>query len=333
MILNPSIIALLTGSLLTCGMLLYASVFAVQILLRWDLSSGSELQLELERKTYLISTIMTYALGFQLISLFLFIYTADSLCSLFVGAMCAVGSLKANGWGYPAIILQTIAFLFAGVWLIVNGADNRGYDYPLVRKKYLLLLFTAPLVLAQTVVQTVYFLMLKANIITSCCGSLFGANKVADLSGDLAALPRVPLQIAFGTILAVTLAAGVLYCLKGRLGWLYALGSFLLFPVAVASLISFISPYIYELPTHHCPFCILQREYRYIGYLLYAALLAGGVAGSGVGVLLPFRQVDSLKEVLPGYLRRLSLFGLLCYGIFAAATVAEIAFSHLRMGS
>ena len=253
MILHPSIIALLTGSILTSGMLLYAAVFAVQILRHWDLSSGSELQLQLERKTYLISTLMTYALGFQLIALFLFIYTANSLCSQLIGAMCAVGSLKANQWGYPAVVLQAVSFLVAGVWLVVNGADNRGYDYPLVRKKYLLLLIVAPLVMAQTIVEALYFLSLKVNIITSCCGTLFGAN-VTDQSGNLLSLPRVPLQIAFWGIFAVTFAAGLAFCLRGRLGWLYAAGSALFLPVAIASLISFVSPYVYELPTHHCPF-------------------------------------------------------------------------------
>ena len=330
MIMHPSIIALLVGSILTSGMLLYASVFAIQILRRWDLSSGSELQLELERKTYLISTLMTYALGFQLVSLFLFIYTANSLCSQLIGAMCAVGSLKANAWGYPAIVLQTVSFLCAGVWLVVNGADNRGYDYPLVRKKYLLLLIIAPLVLAQTIVQALYFLSLKVNIITSCCGTLFGAN-ATDLSGDLLTLPRVPLQVAFWVLLTVMLAAGLVFCLRDRLGWLYALASVLFLPVAIVALISFISPYIYELPNHHCPFCILQREYHYIGYLLYVTVFTGGVAGTGTGILLPFRRIPSLADVLPGYQRRLAVLGMSCYTVFAVCSLVEIAFSHLHL--
>ena len=39
---------------------------------------------------------MTYPFGFQLASLFLFIYTADHLHPLFVGAMCAAGTLYVN---------------------------------------------------------------------------------------------------------------------------------------------------------------------------------------------------------------------------------------------
>lgn len=330
MIMHPSIIALLVGSILTAGMLLYAAVFAVRILRRWDLKSGSEEQLELERRTYLISTLMTYALGFQLVALFLFIYTANSLCSQLIGAMCAVGALKANAWGYPAVVLQTVSFLAAGVWLVLNGADNRGYDYPLVRKKYLLLLVITPLVLAQAVVLALYFGALKVNIITSCCGALFG-GAATDPSGDLLSLPRTPLQAAFGGLLAVVLGAGLTFWRSGRLGWLYGLASLLFLPVAVVSLIAFISPYIYELPTHHCPFCILQPEYRYVGYLLYLTAFVGGVAGTGVGVLEPFRSIPSLREVLPAYRRRLAALGLACYTVFTVIAGIEIAVSHLRM--
>lgn len=62
-----------------------------------------------------------------------------------------------------------------------------------------------------------------------------------------------------------------------------------MFGVSLAAIISFISVYIYELPTHHCPFCIVMEEYGYIGYLLYLPLFGAAVTGMGIGVLLPFR--------------------------------------------
>ena len=34
-----------------------------------------------------------------------------------------------------------------------------------------------------------------------------------------------------------------------------------------------VSPYIYELPTHQCPYCMLQKDYGYYGYFIYAFLL------------------------------------------------------------
>ena len=99
MFFKPAILALFTGSLLISGMLLFAAFYAVQILQKWDIRSGSETQLNLERRTYLVSSLMAYALAFQLVSFFLFIYTADNLHTFFTGAMCAAGSLNANQLG------------------------------------------------------------------------------------------------------------------------------------------------------------------------------------------------------------------------------------------
>ena len=130
MFFKPGIIALFISSLLISGMLLYASFTGALILRYWDIKSGSETQLRLERKTYLVSTIVGYAFVFQLISFFLFIYTADALHPFFTGAMCAVGTLNVNQWGFPLVILKLITFLLAGLWLILNFADNRGTIIP-----------------------------------------------------------------------------------------------------------------------------------------------------------------------------------------------------------
>jgi len=71
MIQHPAILALTVASLLTGLMLIYAGWYGTRILEKWDLQSGSELQLDLERRTYLISVILSYALLFQIGSLFL----------------------------------------------------------------------------------------------------------------------------------------------------------------------------------------------------------------------------------------------------------------------
>jgi hypothetical protein len=175
-IFHPAILALYASSALIAFMVLYSAFYGVQILRGWNIESGSERQLILERKTYLISTLLAYLLGFELLSLFLYVFTVDQLHTLFVGAMCAAGTLYVNDYGYPALILKVVNFLLAGLWLILNYTDNRGYDYPLIRKKYMFLLIMAPLILAEVILQANYILRLKPDIITSCCGSLFSAG-------------------------------------------------------------------------------------------------------------------------------------------------------------
>jgi hypothetical protein len=68
MIFHPSILALYVASILISFMVLYSVYYGFQILRRWNIQSGSEAQLVLERKTYLISTLLTYVFGFELLS-------------------------------------------------------------------------------------------------------------------------------------------------------------------------------------------------------------------------------------------------------------------------
>ena len=330
MFFKPAIIALFTGSLLISGMLLFSAYYAVQILQKWDIRSGSETQLNLERRTYLISTIMSYALVFQLFSFFLFIYTADHLHTFFTGAMCAAGSLNADQWGYPTVGLKIINFLLAGLWLTVNFADNRGYDYPLIKEKYTLLLWIAPLILVEAVIQASYFLGLQPEVITSCCGTQFAVETKSVVS-EVIALPLGVMEITFFAGILGTLGLGGFFFRTGKGGYLLGAASLLTFIISVAALISFISLYIYELPTHHCPFCILQQEYHYLGYPLYLVLLGGALTGMGVGVLTPFRPRASLKESLPTIQKNLAVVAMICFALFAGIAVYEMIFSNLKM--
>ena len=331
MILHPAVLALLLIALLVAGMGMYAGYYGVRILGRWDPASGSEDQLELERRTYLISTLMSYILSFELMSLFLFIYTADDLHTLFTGAMCAAGTLAVNSFGYPSLLLKIFNFLLAGVWLIVNHTDNRGYDYPLIRVKYELLNLIVPLLVLESVLLFAYFAGVKPDIITSCCGSLF-SHESKSFSGDLASLPHLPMQIAFFTGMAITAISGVLFYVRGRAGYIFSIAAAVSFLISVTSVVSFICLYFYELPSHHCPFCLLQKEYGFVGYMLYATLFSGAVAGIGVGALMPFRKTGSLVGIIPVVQRRLALVTLVCYLLFTLIVVWKMIFSALKLG-
>jgi hypothetical protein len=326
MIFHPLVIALYVSSALIAFMVLYAAYFGAQILRKWDLKSGSELQLALERRTYLISTLLAYGFGAQLLSLFLFAFTADQLHPFFVGAMCAAGTLYVNAYGYPALILKIVNFLLAGLWLLVNYVDNRGYDYPLIQKKYSFLLIIAPLIVLEAILQANYFLRLRPDIITSCCGTLFSIGEKS-LVSEIVALPSVPMKIAFYGSMALTFAVGIIFYRQGRGGYFFSLMSAVTFVSAILSILSFISLYFYELPTHHCPFCILQREYGYVGYPLYFTLFGAGISGMGVGVLMPFRGVQSLAGIIPSFQKRLVLVSLVLLIVFVGIVSYRMLFT------
>lgn len=329
MILNPTVIANLLAAYVGSGMLVYAAYYGAQILKHWNIESGEELQLILERKTYLISTVLSFVFGLQLLSLFLYIFTADALCPLFVGAMCAAGTLNVNAFGYPTLVLKILNFILAGLWLVLNHADNQGYDYPLIKKKYLLLLLISPFIVLETLLESAYFLGMQADVITSCCGSLFSSEKAGGLGSEIASLPARPMLWTFYSAMLVTLASGLFFYIKRQGGYLYAGFSLLMFGVSLMAIVSAISLYIYELPTHHCPFCIIMPEYRYIGYLLYVLLFGAVVTGIGSGLLLPFRDVASLKLVLDGFIGKLTMASVLLYALFTALVSYEILTSSL----
>jgi hypothetical protein len=328
MIFHPAIIALYVSSILIGFITLYSAFYGIQIIRRWDIKSGSELQLILERKTYLISTLLTYLFAFQLLSLFLYIFTADQLHTFFVGAMCAAGSLYVNDYGYPALVLKMTNFLLAGLWLILNYTDNQAYDYPLIRKKYSLLLILAPLIFAEMILQANYFLRLKPDIITSCCGTLFSTDP-GSLASEIRLLPDTPMALIFYLSMVSTIASGFYYYLRGRGGYLFSSLTAITFLSSIISIISFISIYFYELPTHHCPFCILQKEYGYVGYPLYITLLSGTISGIGAGLLMRFRRVKSLSGILPSIQRKLAIVSLILFLIFTAIVTYRILFSGL----
>jgi len=330
MIQHPAVMSLLLSSFMITAMSLYASFYGCRIIRYWDIGSGSELQLSLERRTYLISTILGYTLFFQMLSFFLLIYTADSIHNLFTGAMCAAGSLGANRYGYPLLTMKLFNTILCGVWLALNHIDNQGYDYPLIKKKYLLLLLLSCLLTIETLLQYSYFVNLKPDLITSCCGALFSPEK-RGIAGEIAAIPAKPAMILFTAVFTAHLANGFFSLTKGKGWYLFSVGAAIHFLTSIIALISFISLYFYELPTHHCPFCILQQEYGHIGYLLYGCLIGGVITGVVCGVAERFKGVNTLAGVIPQFQRRAAVGCIMFNSLFTAIVLVKIFTTSFRL--
>ncbi len=332
MILHPGIIALITGSVILLVMLLFSAFLGLLIILKWDMESSSASQLSLERRTYLISSVMSFVLTFEVLSIFLFIYTVDDLHRQFVGAMCATGSLNANPVGWYLLYLKIVLFFLSAIWIGINHVDQRAEGFPLVRFKYALLLIIAPLVAAEVYLMLRYFLNLNPNIITSCCGALF-SGEGKGLSSTLASLPVRPMEYAF----FLTAGLYMLICIVSlKLGksisrYLVGLMSTVLFVVSIMAVISFISLYFYELPTHHCPFDILQGYYHYIGYPLYGSLFGASVLGMLVGMLEMLRYRFRDHADIERYQKRWTVSSMFLTTAFLLITLYQMIFSSLTL--
>ena len=332
MILHPGVLSLLIGSLVVILMMLYSSLLGIRIVRKWNIDSSSPEQLALERKTYLISTIMNYVLGFEILSALLFVYTVDDIHRIFIGAMCATGSLNANPVGWYVLYAKIAAFFIGAIWIAVNYVDQRAEDYPLVRMKYSMLLAITPFIAIDGYLIWNYFVDLKPNVITSCCGALFseGSNGVAS---SLSSLPVRPMMILFYLSVGLFLVNGMAAVRSDRSFFRYSMGYFsaLFFVVAIASIVSFISLYFYELPTHHCPFDILQRGYHFIGYPLYICLFSGVLLGLLVGIFEPLKKIGSLTQIIGKAQRRWAIISMALIAIFAVISSWPIIFSSFTM--
>jgi hypothetical protein len=327
-ILHPGVISLLAGSCIVVVMMLYSSLLGLKILIRWDINSSSSKQLSLERKTYLVSTIMNYVLGYLILSAFLFIYTADDMHNIFIGAMCATGSLNANPIGWYVLSTKITVFFISSIWVALNFIDQRAEDYPLVRKKYVLLLFITPLVLLDAYLLVEYFMGLKPNIITSCCGSLFSEGGEG-IASSLFSLPVRPMMKIFYITIGVFLLISFLsfQFQNSFLKYTSTILSFIVLFVSIESIISFISLYFYEIPTHHCPFDIIQKDYNLIGYPVYITLFTGVFFGMVTGIVEPFRRIPSLKEIIRKSQKKWTFLSILLILVFALICSWPILFS------
>ena len=72
------VIAQLIGQVCSIFLLTIALFISIRTIYRWEPDSSSELQINLERQTYLTSTVIRYVLIFQIISLFVFIFTVNN---------------------------------------------------------------------------------------------------------------------------------------------------------------------------------------------------------------------------------------------------------------
>jgi hypothetical protein len=330
MLFQPAIIALLMAAAIAVIMLGLAAPFAVQVIRHWDIRSGSERQLDFERRTYLFSTLLTFVFIIQLAALLLFVFNADRLSAMFVGAMCAVGTLNVNDFGFPSLITQMVVFFLAAMWLAINQVDTRAPDYPLVKIKYGLLILLLPVMALSFWLELQYFLGLKANVITSCCGSLFSGD-AKTIAGEASGMePKPALILFYGTLTAVIISA-LLHWKKGlRLsGYVLAGASAAAFVAAIIGVLSFISLYIYEHPHHHCPFCILKPEYDYQGYWLYLPLFVATAAGLGAGAMQPFARVPSLSRIIPQASSRLAGLAASGYILFTLVATYFVLASNL----
>lgn len=287
MTLTPEIISLLALDTIFLFFSLIAFVLSLKIYFKWNILSTDVLQYELEKQSYLVSVIIKYIFFLKLPLFLFFIYTCDKLSSIITGAMCAAGVINSVNYGLYLIVFKILNLYLFGFWLLLHRKDTHNETQPYVKVKFLFFALAFFFFITEIILEISFFISLNISKIVSCCGTLFSVTSTSYLS----LLFKIDTSILLGGFYGSFLMISIAYFFKHRITFILFNGLFLLF--AITSLIVFFSTYIYELPTHNCPFCLLQLDYYGIGYILYISLFMGTFYGF-CGVLL-----DHLTQTLP----------------------------------
>jgi len=291
---NEVLIYLLSESVIYV-LILIAALLSLQLIIKWDFGSYSEIQFTLEKRAYLVMTIITFAFIVKIATLPYFAYGIDKLSDLVPGAMCASGVIGANEYGYPLLGLKIATVFISGTWIIINNLDLQSPNYPFFRIKTGLFLLIAILISIELFLDFTYFGNITTTKPVSCCSVTFGQQ------GGSNPLPfgldTTKLLVLFYLFYFMTAISAI-----GRYAATGFVANVLFLITAYYAVVYFFGTYIYELPTHKCPFCMLQKEYYYVGYLVWASLFSGTFFGINSLPLKWFAKKDVL------YTYKFSLF-------------------------
>jgi hypothetical protein len=290
MLLTPQILTLTILNIIFLGFSSIAFVLSIKIFLNWDINKTTQYQYKLEKQSYLTATIIKYIFIVKLPLFLFFIFTMDKLSLVVSGAMCAAGVVNATSYGVYLLILKILNIYLFGFWLVMHKIDLDSELLPYTKIKFGFFLLLFILLAIEIVVEFMMFSSIDPNKLVDCCGVLYSSTSSSYISIIFQIDPKI---LVFCFYINFILIAISYYFDKKEL---FAFLNLVYLIISIITLIVFFGTYIYELPTHHCPFCMLQKDYYYIGYLIYALLFIGTFNGIVSGFFI-FKK-DFIKKAI-----------------------------------
>jgi hypothetical protein len=265
--LTSELFIFLLAESITLLLILVAVWQSIRILSAWNFSAATSKQYRLEKRAYLIILIITVALMIKIILLPFFTYIIDALAVMIPGAMCGAGVIDANPYGMLLLVLKLAILFGAGVWLLLNALDLQAKDYPFFRTKLWFFLLLSIMIVAEYLLDMLYLMNLPTDDPVACCSTIYGATEASALPFGLDTTAMIFFFYLF--YLLSTMA------LRYRYRVIIIISQLLFLIIGYYAVVYFFGTYIYQLPTHQCPFCMLQQEYFYVGYLVWGSLFLG----------------------------------------------------------
>ncbi|MGB5157093.1 hypothetical protein [Desulfobacterium sp. N47] len=286
MIINNYIVTYLVCSVVSIFIGLVAAFNGFYVWKKWDINSQADEQYLLEKRVYLLITILSVGFFIRLLMAPLWFFSLHSMIISIPGAMCLVGVHNVNApLSYIASALKLLLPALYGYWLILNFLDRQAESQPFMKQK---LLFIAPLgilILLETILDISFFFSNPPRQV-SCCTSLF------DVPTD-----NIPSVVSQSTwiwliifyILILFILGEILHFFIGQKRslssgnkWWFGNKTLMLFEtlvttfafiVFILALHTKISPLFLGLPFHHCVFCLGQEVWDAL--LFFAMIFIG----------------------------------------------------------
>lgn len=279
MILIPEVLAIL---ILNFIFLLFSSIafyLSLKIFLKWNSDSNATLQYTLEKQSYLAATIIKYIFLIKVPLFLFFIFTLDKISNVLTGAMCAAGVVDATDYGNYLFVLKIINLYFFAYWLALHNEDMKHENQPYTKIKFGLFIVAFSLFISELFLEVLMFSSIDLEDVVDCCGVIYSSSASSYISAVFTIKPTILLSLFYINFILI-----ILFYLYKR-NYIFSILNIFFIIISIITLITFFGTYIYELPSHHCPFCFLQSDYYYVGYILYTLLYIGTFYGIIAGFL------------------------------------------------
>lgn len=271
--INNYIVTYLVCSVLSLVMGLVAAVNGLYAVRRWESTGATEEQYRLEKRIYLIITLVSLGLCLRLLMVPLWFGTLHSMLGSLPGAMCLTGVHNSNApYSYLASSLKLLLPPFYVFWLILNALDRKVASQPFMKEKLLFLIPLGILILGESLLDAYFFLTVPYRQV-SCCTSLFDVPK-ANITPIVAQSWGWPV-IFYALIIFIW--GEVMYFFVGQkrsvlserawwfgkklLMFMETTLIFTTFGVFIHVLNVNLSPLFLHRPLHHCIFCLGQETW------------------------------------------------------------------------
>ena len=256
MILTTSAVLQLVFSITAVALVIIAVWKALGIYRRWD-SGDQEERYGLEKGAYLTSTAVVIALGIRVFMVPLYFWAMQGFVSSIPGAMCLWGVFNAMpGLAWTDLFIKiALPVVYIG-WLMVAHLNSKTGINSSMKGLMGFFLLASPLVLLDSGLDIGIMLGIKP-VEVSCCSNAIdvGTRPLPAAIGDVSGQTL---------LLAAFLATSIVYAIilsrahksRGMLITSMILSALLVVGFTITTT-EILTPWLLDLPFHHCPFCLL----------------------------------------------------------------------------